>query len=103
MVAIPLKGVTMFKSLSGVAVMLGLLIMTPAVKIAARTTSPLVEQEWKGREQHPHINAAIHELEEAKHELETAAHDFGGHRKEALEAVNVAIRQLHQALEYDRK
>ena len=43
----------MFKKLSGVAILLSLLIMTPAVKIAARTTSPSVEQERRGGEQHP--------------------------------------------------
>jgi hypothetical protein len=57
----------------------------------------------KGAEHHPHIRAAIHELREAKHELETAAHDFGGHRKEAIEAVDNAIKQLQEALEYDKK
>jgi hypothetical protein len=93
----------MFKKLSGVAILLSLLIMTPAVKIAARTTSPSVAQERRGGEQHPHIRSAIHELQEAKHELEIAAHDFGGHRKEALESVDTAIRQLQKALEYDRK
>jgi len=54
-------------------------------------------------EQHPHIRAAISELREARRELETAAHDFGGHRKEALEAVDNAIKQLQQALQYDKK
>ena len=85
----------MLKKLSGVAILLGLLIMTPAVKITA--------QEKKGGEQHPHIRATIHELQEAKHELQVAAHDFGGHRKEALESVDTAIRQLQEALQYDKK
>ena len=60
-------------------------------------------QAKEGKERHPHIRAAIHELREAKKELETADHDFGGHRKEAVEAVDVAIRQLEKALKYDRK
>jgi hypothetical protein len=54
-------------------------------------------------EHHPHIRAAIHELQEARNDLEHADHDFGGHRKEAMEAIDVAIRQLKQALEYDKK
>ena len=54
-------------------------------------------------ERHPHIRSAIRELQEAKKELQTAAHDFGGHRAEALEAVDNAIRQLQQALQYDKK
>ena len=94
----------MSKKLSGLAIVMSLLIMTPAIKMVARTQPAVsVEQERKGAEQHPHIRAAIRELQEAKHELQIAAHDFGGHRKEALESVDTAIRQLQQALEYDRK
>jgi hypothetical protein len=54
-------------------------------------------------ERHPHIRAAIRELREAKKELEQADHDFGGHRKEAIEAVDVAIKQLEKALKFDKK
>jgi hypothetical protein len=54
-------------------------------------------------ERHPHIRRAIHELREARKELKTAAHDFGGHRVEALEAVDVAIKQLELALKADKK
>jgi len=54
------------------------------------------------KEYHPHIRKALHELREARRELVTGAHDFGGHRKEAVEAVDVAIRQLEIALKYDK-
>ena len=54
-------------------------------------------------EKHPQMSAAIHELEEAKKELQEAAHDFGGHREDALRAVDKAIEQLRKALEGDRK
>ena len=54
-------------------------------------------------EPHPHIRAALHELREARNELKTAAHDFGGHRDEALEATDNAIRQLEVCLKYDKK
>ena len=78
---------------------LGLAGMAPAMMKAAGGGQVL-----KGaKEAHPHIRAALRELREARHELETAAHDFGGHRKEAIEAVDNAIRQLQKALEYDRK
>ncbi len=56
-----------------------------------------------GNERHPHIRAAIRELEQAKRELQEAAHDFGGHRAEALKACDEAINQLRQALQYDKK
>jgi hypothetical protein len=55
------------------------------------------------KERHPHIHRAIEELRETRHELKEADHDFGGHRKEALEAVDVAIKQLELALKYDKK
>jgi hypothetical protein len=54
-------------------------------------------------ERHPHIKAAIRELGEAKQELEHAAHDFGGHRVDAIGAVNAAIKQLNLALEHDKR
>jgi hypothetical protein len=57
----------------------------------------------KKRERHPHIRAALHELKEAKRDLETADHDFGGHRKEAIKAIDYAIKQLDKALKYDKK
>jgi len=55
------------------------------------------------KERHPAIRAAINALEKAKFDLEHAAHDFGGHRVEALKAVDYALKQLREALEYDRK
>ncbi len=92
----------MLKKISVAVLTLGLLNLAPAISYAAGAPTPA--QVLKGtQEQHPHIRAAIHELQEARHELETAAHDFGGHRKEAIEAIDNAIRQLKQALEYDRK
>jgi len=57
----------------------------------------------RGRERHPHIRGAIKELQEAKRELQTASHDFGGHREDAVKAVDEAIHQLQLALQYDKK
>ncbi|HKW48200.1 MAG TPA: hypothetical protein VJN70_12175 [Gemmatimonadaceae bacterium] len=54
-------------------------------------------------EQHPRIHAAIKELEEAKKELQAAPHDFGGHRADAVQAVDKALEQLRLALQYDKK
>jgi uncharacterized protein (DUF2249 family) len=48
-------------------------------------------------ERHPRIHAAVEALREAREELKTAAHDFCGHRAEALEQVDRAIKQLHEA------
>ncbi len=38
----------------------------------------------------------------AKAHLEHAAHDFGGHRVEAIRAIDDAIHQLDECLRYDK-
>jgi F0F1-type ATP synthase membrane subunit b/b' len=53
-------------------------------------------------ERHPEIRKAINALERARTDLQNAAHDFCGHRAEALEATDNALRQLRLALESDR-
>ena len=73
----------------------------PASNFQPRTLDN--DRDRGGREHHPHIRGAIQELQEAKRELQTAAHDFGGHREAALKAVDEAIHQLQQALQYDKK
>ena len=54
-------------------------------------------------ERHPEIERAIAALERAKAHLQHAAHDFGGHRVEALAAIDKALEQLRLALQYDKK
>ena len=68
-------------------------VMTPSLALA----------QTPHKERHPNIRAAINALEKAKVDLERAAHDFGGHRAEALKAVDYALKQLREALEYDKK
>jgi hypothetical protein len=75
----------------------GILLVSPAWLDSS------VAQAKETKEVHPHIRAAIRELREAKKELETADHDFGGHRKDAVKATQVAIEQLESALKYDKK
>jgi len=74
--------------------MMSILAIT-VLMLAFTPTSPAFER-------HPHIRSAIRALEEARGELQTAAHDFGGHRVEALRAVDEAIKQLQICLQYDR-
>ncbi|HEY2376328.1 MAG TPA: hypothetical protein VGH98_10180 [Gemmatimonadaceae bacterium] len=54
-------------------------------------------------EEHPRIRSAIKELQAAKVELQKAPHDFGGHRADAVVAVDKAIEQLRLALQYDKR
>jgi hypothetical protein len=53
-------------------------------------------------EPHPEIHAAINSLRHAREHLNHAAHDFGGHRVEAIAAIDRAIEQLQVCLQYDR-
>ena len=94
----------------GVAVLALALVLTTRTPAASNsigsTVSGAIAQAFAAEaspaERHPHIRAALHELREARGELKTAAHDFGGHRVEALEATDKAIRQLEECLKYDK-
>jgi hypothetical protein len=86
------------------AIFIALAITFPAgAHQKAPTSNFLPQAAGAHREHHPHIRAALRELQEAKQELQTADHDFGGHREEALKSCTEAIRQLQQALQYDKK
>jgi hypothetical protein len=52
-------------------------------------------------EPHPEIRAAIDALDHARMHLREAKHDFGGHRVDALKAIDDAQRQLNICLKYD--
>jgi hypothetical protein len=65
-----------------------------ASRPAATTATPA--------EPHPEIREALGALRRAKEHMEHAAHDFGGHRVEAIEATNQAIKQLELCLKYDK-
>ena len=55
-------------------------------------------------EQHPVIRAAIKDLERTKDNLQNkAAQDFGGHRLKAIKAIDEALQELKQALEFEPK
>ena len=88
-----------------VATLIALTMSVPAVPQQSAPTSNFLPapQNQAKHERHPHIRGAIRELQEAKRELQTADHDFGGHREEALKACDEAIRQLREALQYDKK
>ena len=54
-------------------------------------------------EPHPALRNAVHSLEKAKFDLMHARHDFGGHKMEAIAAIDHAIEQLRVAQRYDRR
>jgi len=53
-------------------------------------------------EAHPEIKDAIKALQRAKTHLQKAAHDFGGHRVDAIHAIDQALEQLNTCLQYDK-
>jgi hypothetical protein len=52
------------------------------------------------RGRHPQIEAALSALQNAKAHLQEAAHDFGGHRVDAIHAIDEADRQLRICMNY---
>jgi hypothetical protein len=80
---------------------LGSMSLLAVLLAPARVVS--LGQQTSAREAHPHIEAAMKALEQAKGQLEHAAHDFGGHRVKALEHVNQALQECRDALRYDAK
>ena len=57
----------------------------------------------EGQERHPNIRRAINALRTARNDLEHADHDFGGHRVEAIQAIDRAVEQLEVALRFDTR
>lgn len=49
---------------------------------------------------HPQIEDALKALQNAKDHLEHASHDFGGHRVDAIKAIDEADRQLKICMQY---
>ena len=81
------------------------LLLAPAHRASAQAVPPAspATARRERAEPHPRIHKAIRELEAAKVELQKAPHDFGGHRADAVQAVDRAIEQLRLALQYDKK
>lgn len=55
------------------------------------------------REGHPVLQNSIRQIETIKDRLQNAPSDFGGHRVAAIEALNHAISELQQAIQFDKK
>ena len=69
-----------------------------APTVAAQPTTPAPNASVP--EKHPEIRDALNSLRHAKEHLEKAAHDFGGHRVDAIHAIDEAQRQLEICLKY---
>ena len=67
----------------GAAALAGLI----AYPLTSRTASA-EEHKWR------HIHEAFEALRGAKEEIEGTGHDWGGHKKEAIEAIDHAMHEL---------
>jgi hypothetical protein len=85
-------------------VLLALALALPAAAPAAPATPKAhpAAAAAPAPEPHPEIRDAIASLQHARDHLDHAAHDFGGHRVEAIQAIDQAIAQLRICLKYDR-
>jgi len=64
-----------------------------ALLVAVSSPSP-------ARGRHQEIEDALGALHNAREHLQHAAHDFGGHRVDAIRAIDEADRQLRICLQY---
>jgi hypothetical protein len=51
---------------------------------------------------YPKIRAAISSLEAARAELERSDGDFGGHKKDAVDSIDRALKQMRLALQFEK-
>jgi hypothetical protein len=51
---------------------------------------------------YPKIRAAISSLEAARAELERADGDFGGHKKDAVDSIDKALKEMRLALQFEK-
>ncbi len=49
---------------------------------------------------HPHLRQSLAEMRDAQKALKAASHNFGGHRAKAIEALDVAIKQVQKCIQF---
>ena len=86
----------MKKVISTVMLAFFLLGITVATVGTASAQGPVARE----AAEHPNIERAIDALQDAIADLQAAPHDFGGHKAQAIESCQRAIRQLRAALAY---
>jgi hypothetical protein len=83
-------------------VLTAMALSVPALLVSGGVNAWATQPGKGKKERHPYIRAALRELRAAKKELKAAAHDFGGHRVDAINAIDEAIKQLETALQFDK-
>jgi len=79
---------------AGLGLGLALLVGLAAYPLAIRPAQAAEDRH------HPPIHAAIESLEAAKVEVQEAKHEWGGEKKEAVEAIDRAIEHLRKLDEF---
>jgi hypothetical protein len=74
--------------------------VTPAATATPAAVPETPAANASAPEKHPEIRDAMEALHRAKEHLEHAAHDFGGHRVDAIHAIDEAQHQLEICLKY---
>jgi len=82
--------------------LLSLVFLVGATLVGRNTgiTAPPAAQadEWH----HPHLHQSLDSLKVARQDLLEAHHNFGGHRDEAIRAIDAAIYHLDMCIRFDR-
>ncbi len=63
-------------------------------------TTAVQGQSDADRQRHPRLARAIDDLRDARDYLRNAPNKFGGHKSEAIEAIDRALRQLREAIKF---
>ena len=84
----------------GSAVLTGSLLTGGLALVGGPQKTAQAQGLQRQREHHPEIRKAINALRVARHHLKEAAHDFGGHRAQALEDTDRALKQLELCLKF---
>ncbi len=77
-----------------------------AILLAATLASPVLvsaRPQPQREEPHPVIQESLDKIQSARHDLKDYAdRDFGGHRAKAVAHLDEAIKELQEALKYDK-
>lgn len=92
---------TLLTSLLGAMVLLSVSLIVPTA-VAQNRQPPTTKAKRTRPDNHPKIREAIAALEAAKAEMQQANGDFGGHKTEAIEAINNALKRLRLALQFEK-
>jgi hypothetical protein len=92
---------TLLTRLLGAMVLMSVSLFVPAA-LAQNKPAPQAKTRRTNPDKHQKIREAIAALGAAKAELEQAKGDFGGHKAEAIEAVNNALKRLRLALQFEK-